>query len=637
MVGIGSNEEAGRKALDSTVGGLVWVQRRNGSWWPGQIVGLDELPENGLSSPRSGTPIKLLGRDDLNVDWYDLKTTKVIKAFRCGEYDACIEKAKISAPKFLKRSLKYPRKEIAIIRALEIEKSSLIKKGSKLSDDHKCSSEETSSELTTSAGEVNIKSTQELSHSGISSEETDGSIRLKGKCYKGKRMTPNDSEDDGNEGCKRMKGLNDLGVGSDQKIQVLALPNHVGPCNSMSVSTTRAANGVAVGNLANDGSVETVRNTRSQVHIHDLLKNECRQRPLAKVLKNAAMVPVRIICDEFANPFERSDAISSTECEDGKKLKDAELLSRYLPEVYFSDTQFDVPFIDEELDSSGFPPLGQRSSLLKPSFGVFKGYSGNNLHVRDSNVKHEAVSEHFPVNQKVEKSASLWQSKGKRKARYLTKNGDITISPRSNGSINGFRDLRKYISLSASSHSAFSYHQPCLYSADLPDVQSLYEVEVTVESTRPQVQHVPYISLVSKVSGKPITGHPVAVEALEDRLCDLPIDHLATGSCDLDDQDAKVNCVVEPKKHKTMHKKLRSHYSRRKWKFLKSRGHGSSSKKTRKLSSLTGADKLILEKRKPLVQSSKDPMLACVPLKIVFSRINEALSRSKQSAHSVVK
>ncbi|KAL2943519.1 hypothetical protein RDABS01_031867 [Bienertia sinuspersici] len=115
MVGSGSNEEKGRKALDSTVGGLVWVQRRNGSWWPGQIVGLDELPENSLSSPRSGTPIKLLG------EWHDLETTKIIKAFRCGEYDACIEKAKVSAPKFLKRSLKYPRKEIAIIRALEIE------------------------------------------------------------------------------------------------------------------------------------------------------------------------------------------------------------------------------------------------------------------------------------------------------------------------------------------------------------------------------------------------------------------------------------------------------------------------------------------------------------------------------------
>lgn len=67
MVGGGSNEEEGRKRLDETVGGLVWVRRRNGSWWPGQIVGVDELSENGVSSPRSGTPVKLLGRDDSSV------------------------------------------------------------------------------------------------------------------------------------------------------------------------------------------------------------------------------------------------------------------------------------------------------------------------------------------------------------------------------------------------------------------------------------------------------------------------------------------------------------------------------------------------------------------------------------------
>ena len=66
MVGGVTNEEEGRKRIDAAVGALVWVQRRNGSWWPGQIVGLDELSESSLA-PRSGTPIKLLGRDDSTV------------------------------------------------------------------------------------------------------------------------------------------------------------------------------------------------------------------------------------------------------------------------------------------------------------------------------------------------------------------------------------------------------------------------------------------------------------------------------------------------------------------------------------------------------------------------------------------
>lgn len=48
-------------------GSIVWVRRRNGSWWPGKILGPDELSASHLISPRSGTPVKLLGREDASV------------------------------------------------------------------------------------------------------------------------------------------------------------------------------------------------------------------------------------------------------------------------------------------------------------------------------------------------------------------------------------------------------------------------------------------------------------------------------------------------------------------------------------------------------------------------------------------
>ncbi|CAH1453997.1 unnamed protein product [Lactuca virosa] len=53
--------------VDCGVGTIVWVRRRNGSWWPGKILGPDELSASPLMSPRSGTPVKLLGREDANV------------------------------------------------------------------------------------------------------------------------------------------------------------------------------------------------------------------------------------------------------------------------------------------------------------------------------------------------------------------------------------------------------------------------------------------------------------------------------------------------------------------------------------------------------------------------------------------
>ena len=64
---MGSSGESNSNGIDASVGGLVWVRRRNGSWWPGRIMGLDELPESCLVSPRSGTPVKLLGREDASV------------------------------------------------------------------------------------------------------------------------------------------------------------------------------------------------------------------------------------------------------------------------------------------------------------------------------------------------------------------------------------------------------------------------------------------------------------------------------------------------------------------------------------------------------------------------------------------
>lgn len=60
-----SSENGGVR--ESGAGSIVWVRRRNGSWWPGKILGPDELSASHLMSPRSGTPVKLLGREDASV------------------------------------------------------------------------------------------------------------------------------------------------------------------------------------------------------------------------------------------------------------------------------------------------------------------------------------------------------------------------------------------------------------------------------------------------------------------------------------------------------------------------------------------------------------------------------------------
>ncbi|KAF5735423.1 hypothetical protein HS088_TW15G00925 [Tripterygium wilfordii] len=122
-------DSSGSGASDCGVGSIVWVRRRNGSWWPGKILGADELESCHLTSPRSGTPVKLLGREDASVDWYNLEKSKRVKAFRCGEFDDCIERAESSHGMPIKKREKYARREDAILHALELEKQQLRKQG----------------------------------------------------------------------------------------------------------------------------------------------------------------------------------------------------------------------------------------------------------------------------------------------------------------------------------------------------------------------------------------------------------------------------------------------------------------------------------------------------------------------------
>ncbi|KAL6985659.1 hypothetical protein U1Q18_019034 [Sarracenia purpurea var. burkii] len=108
---------------DCRAGTLVWVQRKNGSWWPARVLAINQLsPSHHPTHIKAAIPIKLLGREYARVDWYNVEKSKRIKPFRCGEFDACIERAKSYQPVFSKKIVKYAHREGAILHALELEK-----------------------------------------------------------------------------------------------------------------------------------------------------------------------------------------------------------------------------------------------------------------------------------------------------------------------------------------------------------------------------------------------------------------------------------------------------------------------------------------------------------------------------------
>ncbi|CAI9267539.1 unnamed protein product [Lactuca saligna] len=595
---MGSSCEANGKNIDPTVGGLVWVRRRNGSWWPGRILGPDELPESCLVSPRLGTPVKLLGRDDASVDWYNLEKSKRVKSFRCGEYDECIEKAKASAVVPSKKAVKYARREDAILHALEIESSRLPKKSPQQSDTKHLQpdqDQDEEEEETTEAMSDKLSGLEYISNSPPELEL---------------EMTPNDSEDDGNEGSKkRMRGLEDIGISG------------------------------------------AFKRRRSQVaHVHEFLKKKNRRRQLTKVLETTAMVTVPVMCEQLTgsgsflpenkvsgslsvviNNNNNSDSSNNdvSHSPTDSKQKEKENGSSSISGLLDNDSSarlFDVPFIGEEKETKAMV-----SEKLQ---------SGQSSLVDTAPVGPNEIQESGSINSG---GTSKWQHKGKRNSRNKSKtihkfldpneanayvckvkSEQITESPPVEEATATVTVTAPHRSLPYR-QSRFTVNPKYESSSDVgfrkQDSGSLYDVNIEVNSGH-HPQHVPYISLMSKLTGQPITGHPLLVEVLNgsESVSDLELNssECHSSSCELGGVNGVVNngdvrMVLE----------ARVSVSGKSPGKAKRNGNGIlSNKKIRRLSSLTGSKRPANEMGK-----FKKPGEACVPLKVVFGRINTALGR----------
>ncbi|KAI3806843.1 hypothetical protein L1987_22758 [Smallanthus sonchifolius] len=574
---MGSSCEANGQSIDSTVGGLVWVRRRNGSWWPGRILRADELPKSCLVSPRrSGTPVKLLGREDASVDWYNLEKSKRVKAFRCGEYDECIEKAKNTASISCKKAVKYARREDAILHALELENSQL----SKYNNEETTSQTEKTENISDKLSGLDFIS---VSPKKLSCADASADNSLEGIW----RQTANDSEDDGTEGSKkRMRGLQDLGVG-------------------MAISSFKK------------------KRTRV-VHVYDFLKKKNRRRQLTKVLKKTEMVSIPVMCEQNTglngsglskyNELKGSFSDSTgdvTNNINANNCKQKEHENSSISELQETDDSsgrlFDVPFVREEKPTAGSSPV------LVPETGQVstQPQSGQCSLVETITVRPDEFQESGSINSGANISqimdnngTSRWQHKGKRNSRNKSKTKTMLsfLTPD--------REVNNTVEVTGPQRSMF-IHQSCSTAnpkykpSDLgykrADTGFLYDVNIEVQSGH-FPRDLPYVSLLSNFTGQPVTGHSLEVEVFNDAASDLSLNssECLSSSCELGGANGDVETVPEPSK------KLR------KTGLL-------SNKKTRKLSSLTGS------KRPSETGALTRPDLACVPLKVVFGRINAAL------------
>ncbi|XP_024961771.1 uncharacterized protein At1g51745-like isoform X1 [Cynara cardunculus var. scolymus] len=730
--------------VDCGVGTIVWVRRRNGSWWPGKILGPDELSASHLMSPRSGTPVKLLGREDASVDWYNLEKSKRVKPFRCGEFDDCIERAEASQGMPPKKREKYARREDAILHALELEKQLLEKKYGKLG----VQSNGLSNKLLGNVGKDTTVTPEFSCDNGkhvnskmdLSLEDKRKGLPLQAqRVDSGSQLNVDDKSPDLRP---RVRGLQDLGVGpipSKYKLSALVASNgshkHVVDDGvSADLHGLTPENRIPVGSKS---LLEKRKRSQEGNTEESIGKRRDRRRPLVQVLQSSAKLP-RIhplqLQDDggSATPLvgeEQREAVDppaiggndpGMTVKSGDSFDYREILPDHVeistPKSEKRDDSFPVGLNEEnttgsnedtETDSSG------TESLISDTYDAMAALSDEAEHIEfipkafgrsEAQGEHESMSDDSGLpddsgdSLQTSVTVSKWQLKGKRNSRSLTKRYPNVSERKASMSsshwvsfkgedmygVDGADSFDRNLRNQAighrrrdldCSHDIINWEeltrndQPCLkgyweQSGEYHDSvyvsrqfggrmkSMLIDVDVEVQSGY-QREHVPMISLMSKLNEKAIVGHPIPIETLEDGSSDLILsaaDELfGTESLGYDTtlqpwrtarrtakcRVPRLSTLEEEERHDYVDEedgKASAHKGRAGKVPKKPQRRSSSSscsQKIRTLSSIGGSQQQSMDLKGEgegvMKPESLPTAVACIPVKLVFSRLHEEL------------
>ncbi|KAL0913746.1 hypothetical protein M5K25_017229 [Dendrobium thyrsiflorum] len=242
-------------------------------------------------------------------DWYNLEKSKRVKAFRCGEFDACIERAESSQSIPIKKREKYARREDAILHALELEKKQ--KLGTSLNGiRNKAIGTYKREPITLSSPETNVRHDEPVSRGKISSYKCESFLKkvvfsheggdIDDPLYlnEGRGNQHFSVEHDNAEAIPRMRGLQDFGLRTAQSKRKPSLSSSwENSCKSIDNHVDSLPSSVYSMEGADQASTSrndvSVRRKRSYGTVIDefLVRKRDRRRPLVQVLQSSAELP----------------------------------------------------------------------------------------------------------------------------------------------------------------------------------------------------------------------------------------------------------------------------------------------------------------------------------------------------------
>ncbi|KAK9071684.1 hypothetical protein SSX86_008113 [Deinandra increscens subsp. villosa] len=624
-------------------------------------------------------------------DWYNLEKSKRVKPFRCGEFDDCIERAEASQGMPPKKREKYARREDAILHALELEKQLLEKKYGK-SGAH--------SNARLLGKDTIVTSTETSCENGKHGNPNMDTSLEEGLLFPAQSGSQLNVDDKSTDARPKLRGLQELGVGDPIpfKYNLSSLADSNG--------SHKHVDGVLHG-LIPESRIPVGSKKRSQQegnNIEETLnKRRDRRRPLVQVLKSSAKLPHIHPLQSHVDggSLQLVDEQTDTAIDAGgmgvQSVDSFDYTRTLSDQVEISTPKFEEEPVglneennttgsneDTETDSSGTESLisdtydamaalldeGEDIEFIPKAFGR-SAAQGEDESMSDESGHPDDSGDSLPLPLQSIVTVSKWQLKGKRNSRRYTERKVVSPSSMSaptwmkdgihvGPSRGGWEDhpesclkgVGGYYHDSPPAHIASSPRQ---FGGGTGRIKSmLFDVDVGVQSGY-QREHVPMISLMSKLNDKAIVGHPIPIETLEDGSSDSIL--LFSASAD-DESLYGVDSTLQPWRtarrtakcriprppHLSTLEEDREEYlvddeedgkgNRRSRKPLKSRKSSTSfsNQKIRTLSSIGGTqqhhhspDTDGCEGEGTMKPESLPTAVACIPVKLVFSRLHEEL------------
>ncbi|KAG6435044.1 hypothetical protein SASPL_106693 [Salvia splendens] len=505
-------------------------------------------------------------------DWYNLEKSKRVKAFRCGVFDDCIERAEAAQGMPPKKREKYARREDAILHALELERQLMEKKygksGNSSNGRRKSPDAVTSSErLGNGAGnQIDPRSDQLPEMLGLAVVEKNGTDQH--LCEETVKDVNQPSGDDDSAGAlPRMRGLQDLGLRTTPPMSKLLPSAFSNILNYVLVNSTLVLFNkllivlfwVRSGEEHSGVAISRVKRSRNAYLTYD--SGDCSndnqnlttqmEIPVSKFDESSYQADagedhISGSTEDTETDCSETDSVESDSDEDMAPLSglpgdsadgagSIELQPKYPRSIETHEDHGSISSsddFDEMAYADGLPhhlPHGYISSSVEVSKWRLKGKRNNRnigkkypdrtdaelpkgyANSRNSNWSSGGGFKADPIDKSLRNHASSYGSTGLHSSHETA---DLDGFAWNNQSITRgyWEDSQEYVD------PFFVGRHPFGGRAMLIDV----DLEVQANNYR---RDVPMISLMSKLNGHAIIGHPIQIEALES---DLSENHVST-------------------------------------------------------------------------------------------------------------